>query len=73
MRPRPSKPNEVIRVLRQLGFYQETSGATSHLGYCHDDGRKVVVAMHPGDIPTGTLRGMIKSAGITVQKFNEMV
>lgn len=52
---------EVMRRLRREGF-EERSGKGSHLVFRLGD-RKVIVASHPGDIPTGTLRQICKQAG----------
>lgn len=52
---------EAMRRLCREGF-DERAGKGSHRIFRHGD-RKVVVADHPGDIPTGTLRQICKQAG----------
>ncbi len=52
---------EVMRRLRREGF-EERPGKGSHHVFRRGD-RKVIVAAHPGDIPTGTLRQICKQAG----------
>lgn len=71
MRPKQSRFRDVERVLRKLGFEQMKTGATSHIGFRHPDGRKTVLACHPGDVPYGTLRKIIGQVGITVEQYNE--
>lgn len=52
---------EVIRRLRREG-YDERPGKGSHRIF-RQGNRKVIIADHPGDIPTGTLRQICKQAG----------
>lgn len=35
----------------------------------HPDGRQTYVAMHPGDVPPGTYRSILKQAGISDDEF----
>jgi predicted RNA binding protein YcfA (HicA-like mRNA interferase family) len=32
----------------------------------------LIVPIHPGDLPKGTLRGIIRDAGLTVEEFNRL-
>jgi len=53
-----------FRLIRQTG---------SHAVYHHSDGRITVVPQHPGkDVATGTLRKIIKAAGISVEEFENL-
>lgn len=52
---------EAMQRLRREGF-DERAGKGSHRIFRRDD-RKVVVADHSGDIPTGTLRQICRQAG----------
>ncbi len=52
---------EAMQRLRREGF-EERTGKGSHRIF-RLNGRKVVVASHSGDIPTGTLRQICKQAG----------
>jgi len=69
----PRKPEEVQKVLESLGFKLiRRSGA--HAVYRHPDGRWTTVPMHHGkDVARGTLRRIIKDAGISVDEFNELL
>jgi len=52
---RPAKPQEVQRILEELGF-QRIRQSGSHAVYRHPDGRWVTVPLHPGkDVAKGTL------------------
>ncbi len=69
---RPAKPDEVQRVLQRLGL-QLIRQSGSHAVYRHPDGRWTTVPIHPGkDVAKGTLRKIIKDAGITVEQFEGM-
>jgi predicted RNA binding protein YcfA (HicA-like mRNA interferase family) len=52
---------EAIARLRREGW-KERPGKGSHLIFRKDD-KRVVVAVHRGDIPTGTLREICRQAG----------
>ncbi len=52
---------EAIRRLRREGWEQR-QGKGSHLIF-RKNGKRVVIANHPGDIPTGTLREICRQAG----------
>jgi predicted RNA binding protein YcfA (HicA-like mRNA interferase family) len=53
--------NEATARLRREGW-QERPGKGSHLIF-RRDGKRVVIAVHRGDIPTGTLRAISRQAG----------
>jgi predicted RNA binding protein YcfA (HicA-like mRNA interferase family) len=64
---------EVIKVLERLGF-QRIRQSGSHATYRHPDGRWTIVAVHAGKtIPSGTLRKIIRDAGLTVQEFVDLI
>ena len=68
----PAKPQTVQRVLEKLGF-QLIRQSGSHALYRHPDGRWTTVPLHPGkDVAKGTLRKIIKDAGISVDNFEAM-
>jgi predicted RNA binding protein YcfA (HicA-like mRNA interferase family) len=61
---------EVARRLRIFGFEFDRSGAGSHEVWRHThSGRKVTLTCHPGDMPEGTLRAILREAGIEVKDF----
>ncbi|MDO8126800.1 MAG: type II toxin-antitoxin system HicA family toxin [Candidatus Brocadiales bacterium] len=59
---------EVERVLVRRGFsYSHAKG--SHRSYVKAD-KRVIVPFHPGRIiPPGTLKNILKQAGISVEEF----
>ncbi len=61
---------QVVQVLESIGF-QRIRQSGSHATYRHPDGRWTIVSMHLGKtIPKGTLRKIIRDAGLTVEEFN---
>jgi predicted RNA binding protein YcfA (HicA-like mRNA interferase family) len=38
----------------------------------HADGRQTYVAMHPGTLPSGTFRSILKQAGLSEEEFRKL-
>lgn len=75
MRPRPSKPKDVERIARSLGF-EFTHQKGSHRHFKDPaTGRRLVIPFHGGsrDVPTGTLRSILAQMGVTAEEFNGKV
>jgi predicted RNA binding protein YcfA (HicA-like mRNA interferase family) len=67
------RARQVIKVLEAVGF-QRIRQSGSHVTYRHSDGRWTIVSIHPGKtIPKGTLRKIIRDAGLTVEEFVELL
>jgi predicted RNA binding protein YcfA (HicA-like mRNA interferase family) len=61
---------EVTRRLRTFGYRFDRSGAGSHEVWRHaQTGRKVTIPHHAGDMAEGTLRAILREAGIAVSDF----
>jgi predicted RNA binding protein YcfA (HicA-like mRNA interferase family) len=61
---------EVARRLRTFGFAFDRSGPGSHEVWRHTEtGRKVTLPHHARDMPEGTLRAVLREAGIEVDEF----
>ena len=57
---------DVVRLLRKQGFDLDRQSG-SHAIYIHPDGRRTTVPMHAGrDLAKGTLRQILKDAGLEV-------
>jgi len=68
------KSRELIRVLKKLGFREHPERGSSHLVFTHSDGRRTVISRHAGkDIPRGTLRGILRDLGISVDEFVKLL
>ena len=64
---------QVSAVLERIGF-QRIRQSGSHATYRHPDGRWTIVAAHPTKtIPAGTLRKIIRDAGLTTEEFNDLL
>jgi len=63
------KPKEMIRILEKVGFsFIRQKG--SHKFYLKED-LKVIIPWHNKDLKKGTLRHIIKQAGLTLEEFLE--
>ena len=61
---------EIIKRLKRFGFTFDRQAAGSHeIWYNPSSGRYTTVPNHPGDMPEGTLRAILKQAGIDQDKF----
>jgi len=61
---------EVAGRLRRLGFEFDRQAKGSHEIWRHAlDGRKTTVPRHPGDVSEGTLRAVLRQAGVTPAAF----
>ena len=67
----PFTAREVLSKLEKLGFeIKRQSG--SHIILRHPDGRQTYVAKHPGDIPEGTFRKILKQANMNLDEFKKI-
>ena len=61
---------EIIKRLKQLGFKFDRQAAGSHeIWYNPSTNNYTTIPNHPGDMPEGTLRAILKQAGITITEF----
>ncbi|MDI6748706.1 MAG: type II toxin-antitoxin system HicA family toxin [Pseudomonadota bacterium] len=67
----PWSAREILRRLLRAGFV-EVRQTGSHKILRHPDGRMTYIAMHPGDVPTGTFRSILKQAGLSPEEFNRL-
>ncbi|HEY1717104.1 MAG TPA: type II toxin-antitoxin system HicA family toxin [Verrucomicrobiae bacterium] len=67
----PYKAREALTKLQRAGFVVKRQSG-SHAILRHADGRQTYVAMHPGDIPTGTFRSILKQSGLTEEEFRNL-
>ena len=67
----PYKAREILARLQRAGFVVKRQSG-SHIVLRHADGRQTYVAMHPGDIPTGTFRAILKQSGLSEEEFRKL-
>lgn len=61
---------EVIRALERAGFVLDEIEGSHHVLIHESMARRVSVPVHGGrDLKPGTLRGIIRDAGLTVDEF----
>jgi predicted RNA binding protein YcfA (HicA-like mRNA interferase family) len=64
------KYREIVKRLKQLGFEFDRQAAGSHEIWHHPVvNRSTTLPNHPGDMPEGTLRAILKQAGIDPDEF----
>ncbi len=61
---------EVIRRLRRAGFIFDRQAKGSHeIWWNPATRRRTTVPRHPGDVPEGTLRAILRAADISIEQF----
>ena len=61
---------KTIKKLKKAGFEFDRYAKGSHEIWKNiETGQRTTIPNHPGSIPEGTLRAIIKQAGINVDKF----
>jgi len=61
---------EVAKRLRKFGFIFDRQAAGSHeIWHNQTSDRYTTLPNHPGNMPEGTLRAILKQAGIEVDSF----
>jgi predicted RNA binding protein YcfA (HicA-like mRNA interferase family) len=65
----------VVRALTRAGFVVDRIVGSHHvLAYPSDPSRTVVVPVHARrDLKPGTMRGIIRQAGLSVEEFNDLL
>jgi predicted RNA binding protein YcfA (HicA-like mRNA interferase family) len=60
----------ILAALQRAGFVIVRSKGSHHfLQHKNDPRRRTIIAMHPGDLPEGTVRAILKQAGISRDDF----
>ncbi|MCA1764866.1 MAG: type II toxin-antitoxin system HicA family toxin [Desulfobulbaceae bacterium] len=61
---------EITRRLKKCGFTFDRQATGSHeIWYNEKSDKYTTVPNHPGDMPEGTLRAILKQAGISPDQF----
>lgn len=64
------RPKDVVKALKKFGFEIKRQTG-SHVRLIHPDGRATTVAFHKRDLPTGTLRAILRQSEISLEEFLE--
>lgn len=67
----PLSHRELVRKLRRAG-YVEIRTSRHPVYYLAERDLTIPVPSHPGDVPKGTLRAIIREMGISVEEFNAL-
>jgi predicted RNA binding protein YcfA (HicA-like mRNA interferase family) len=66
--------DQVVRALERAGFsVHRIKGSHHHLRHPDRPQARPVVPMHRGDLPPGTLRAIIRQAGLSVTEFLDLL
>ena len=61
---------QIVRKLKRLGFEFDRQAAGSHeIWFNRTADRYTTIPNHPGDMPEGTLRAILRQAAVTVDRF----
>ena len=61
---------QIVKRLKRFGFVFDRQAAGSHeIWFNPRTSRYTTVPNHPGDMPEGTLRAILKQAGISAELF----
>lgn len=64
------KYRQIAKKLKALGFVFDRQAAGSHeLWYNPNTQRYTTIPNHPGDMPEGTLRAILRQAGVSTDDF----
>ena len=64
------KYRDIVRRLKQLGLEFHRQAAGSHeIWFNAALSRYTTIPNHPGDMPEGTLRAILKQAGVEAESF----
>jgi predicted RNA binding protein YcfA (HicA-like mRNA interferase family) len=67
------RPSEVVAALKKAGFVEKRKKG-SHLILWHERQRRTtIVALHGRDMPTPTLKEILKQASLTEEEFRRLL
>ena len=67
------RAREVIAALRQAGFTVDHQTGSHAILYKSGHPNPITVPMHSGDLKSGTLRRIVKDAGLTIDGFRDLL
>jgi len=64
---------DIVKKLKKAGFVFDRHAKGSHeIWHNPTTKRRTTIPNHPGDVPKGTLKAIIKGAGLTTEDFIEL-
>jgi predicted RNA binding protein YcfA (HicA-like mRNA interferase family) len=67
------KPQQVIQALERAGFERRRQSGSHIILYKPALCRPVSIPLHTQDMPIGTLRAIIRQAGLSVKEFTALI
>jgi len=67
------KPKEVIGALEKAGFELRRQTSSHIIMYKSGARHPISIPQHPKDLPKGTLRAIIREAGLTKDEFLKLL
>jgi len=64
-------PQQIIKILEKKGFVLDRSKGSHRIYFHPETRRRVVVPFHRKDLPQGTLREILKQAGVERQEIQD--
>ena len=71
-RPPQVRPKDLVKALLKIGFIKDHQTG-SHVYLKHPDGRLTSVSIHPGTIPLGTMRAILKQTRMKVEVLKKLL
>ncbi len=62
------KPKELVRLLEKRGFVPRKT-KSGHVFFQHPSGRTTIVSIHNKPLAKGTLSGILKQTGVSVEEL----
>lgn len=72
MRPPQVRPKDLVKALLKTGFIKDHQTG-SHVYLKHPDGKLTSVSIHPGTIPLGTMRAILKQIKIKAEDLKRLL
>lgn len=64
------KYRKIVKKLKKIGFEFDRQAAGSHeIWYNPSNNRSTTIPNHPGDMPEGTLRAILRQGDVTPDEF----
>jgi len=67
------KPVEVVKALERAGFVVKRQTGSHVIMYKAELRRPISIPQHPRDLPKGTVRAIIRQAGLTLEEFLQLI
>lgn len=71
-RPPQVRPKDLVKALIKYGFRNDRQTG-SHVYLKHPDGRLTSVSIHPGTVPPGTMRAILKQTKIKAEELKKLL